>query len=128
MSAKKLTARKRVSVRRRESRLAPTICSACGVEWTEHKGIIPTCSALMTAMTTLQQIAETPRNRGARRNAASTVAFLKSQLASVGSCKDCSEPWTQCTCNERQPNAGGQARESDERCPAPTGSANGRKK
>ena len=32
---------------------------------------------LDTAMTTLRQIAETPRNRGARRNANATVRFLE---------------------------------------------------
>jgi hypothetical protein len=37
-------------------------------------------SALNTAMTTLRQIASTPRNKGARRNAWATVAFLETQM------------------------------------------------
>ena len=37
-------------------------------------------AALDVAMTTLEQIATTPRNKGARRNAYSTLAFLRTQL------------------------------------------------
>ena len=39
---------------------------------------------LVTAMTTLRQIAETPRNRGARRNANATVRFLESMTPNAG--------------------------------------------
>jgi hypothetical protein len=35
--------------------------------------------ALNTAMETLKQIADTPRNKGARRNASATVKFLETQ-------------------------------------------------
>ncbi len=37
-------------------------------------------AALDTAMSTLDQIASTPRNRGARRHAKATLAFLRTQL------------------------------------------------
>ncbi len=40
-------------------------------------------SALETAMTTLDQIASTPRNKGAKRNASATRAFLRTQLAAA---------------------------------------------
>jgi hypothetical protein len=36
-------------------------------------------TALKTTMTTLKQIAETPRNAGAKRNATATVKFLQTQ-------------------------------------------------
>lgn len=39
---------------------------------------------LVTAMTTLRQIAETPRNRGARRNANATVRFLEAMTPNAG--------------------------------------------
>jgi len=35
--------------------------------------------ALNTAMETLKQIADTPRNKGAKRSASATVKFLESQ-------------------------------------------------
>jgi hypothetical protein len=37
-------------------------------------------AALETAMTTLDQIATTPRNAGAKRNASATLIFLRTQL------------------------------------------------
>lgn len=37
-------------------------------------------AALETALTVLEQIATTPRNRGAKRSASATVAFLRTQL------------------------------------------------
>lgn len=37
-------------------------------------------AALETAMATLDQIASTPRNRGAKRSASATLAFLRTQL------------------------------------------------
>lgn len=37
-------------------------------------------AALEAAMTVLEQIAATPRNRGAKRSASATVAFLRTQL------------------------------------------------
>ncbi len=37
-------------------------------------------AGLRIAMTTLNQIASTPRNRGAKRNARATVKFLETQL------------------------------------------------
>ena len=40
-----------------------------------------TRSALQTAMTVLDQIATTPRNRGAKRSAHATVVFLRALLA-----------------------------------------------
>jgi hypothetical protein len=36
--------------------------------------------AFKTAMNTLEQIATTPRNKGARRNAYATLEFLRTQL------------------------------------------------
>lgn len=33
-----------------------------------------------TALTTLEQIASTPRNRGAKRNASATAMFLRTQM------------------------------------------------
>ncbi len=41
----------------------------------------PEAVALRTAMTTLEQIASTPRNKGARMNAKATLLFLQTQLA-----------------------------------------------
>lgn len=41
--------------------------------------------ALTVAIKTLRQISETPRNRGAKRNASSTLAFLETQLESLES-------------------------------------------
>ncbi|MBL8396166.1 MAG: hypothetical protein JNK99_15710 [Candidatus Accumulibacter sp.] len=38
-------------------------------------------AALETAMTTLDQIATTPRNAGAKRNASATLIFLRTQIA-----------------------------------------------
>lgn len=38
-------------------------------------------AALETALAVLEQIATTQRNRGAKRNAAATLAFLRTQLA-----------------------------------------------
>jgi len=38
-------------------------------------------AALETALAVLEQIATTPRNRGAKRSAAATLAFLRTQLA-----------------------------------------------
>lgn len=55
-----------------------TKCKACGVKWTDHIGISRTCGLLQIAMTTLDQIASTPRNAGARRNALATLAFIES--------------------------------------------------
>lgn len=40
---------------------------------------------LYTAMTPLRQIAETPRNRGTRRNANATVRFLEAMTPNAGS-------------------------------------------
>lgn len=37
-------------------------------------------AALETAMTTLEQIATTPRNAGAKRNASATLTFLRTQM------------------------------------------------
>lgn len=39
------------------------------------------------AMRTLRQIADTPRNAGARRNARATVAFIETQQESLGRSK-----------------------------------------
>ncbi len=39
-------------------------------------------AALETAMTTLDQIATTPRNAGAKRNASATLIFLRTQMIS----------------------------------------------
>lgn len=36
--------------------------------------------ALKVAMSTLEQIATTPRNRGAKSNASATLAFLQTQI------------------------------------------------
>lgn len=41
----------------------------------------PEAVALRTAMRTLEQIASTPRNKGARVNAKATLLFLQTQLA-----------------------------------------------
>lgn len=41
----------------------------------------PEAEALRIAMTTLDQIASTPRNKGARMNAKATLLFLQTQLA-----------------------------------------------
>lgn len=41
----------------------------------------PEAEALRIAMTTLEQIASTPRNKGARMNAKATLLFLQTQLA-----------------------------------------------
>lgn len=41
----------------------------------------PEAEALRVAMTTLEQIATTPRNKGARMNAKATLLFLQTQLA-----------------------------------------------
>ena len=40
-------------------------------------------AALETALAVLEQIATTPRNRGAKRSAAATLAFLRTQLAAM---------------------------------------------
>ena len=58
-------------------------CPSCGVLWENHLGIQSTCTALKTAMKTLRSIAETPRNRGAKRYASSTVHFLESLIKGV---------------------------------------------
>jgi hypothetical protein len=54
-------------------------CGCRGVDWTPRE-VYQLRSALGVAMTTLRQIASTPRNRGARRNADATVAFLETQM------------------------------------------------
>jgi len=41
----------------------------------------PEAEALRIAMTTLEQIASTPRNKGARMSAKATLLFLQTQLA-----------------------------------------------
>lgn len=38
-------------------------------------------TVLAAAMTTLEQIATTPRNRGAKRNAYATLKFIQTQLS-----------------------------------------------
>lgn len=50
---------------------APLVCQDCD-GWTTV--------ALQAAMTTLRQIASTPRNKGARMNAKATLLFLQTQL------------------------------------------------
>lgn len=47
---------------------------------TKEKKIEQLEVALGIAMKTLDQIASTPRNRGAKRSAAATAAFLRTQL------------------------------------------------
>lgn len=49
-------------------------------------------AALDVAMTTLEQIATTPRNKGARRNAYSTLAFLRTQLKTPNVKSEGAEP------------------------------------
>lgn len=46
---------------------------------TEEVKRLQTC--LNVALGTLEQIAETPRNKGARRNAKATVMFLQTQMS-----------------------------------------------
>lgn len=55
-------------------------CPSCKKLYAEHLGIIGTCAALQCALKTLEQIAATPRNRGARRNAKATLYFIKTQI------------------------------------------------
>lgn len=66
---------------------AEKACTPCGQE---HDALADwlmelqrTRAALQTAMTVLDQIATTPRNRGAKRSAYATAAFLRTQLATT---------------------------------------------
>jgi hypothetical protein len=43
-------------------------------------GVMGTCAALKTALSVLEQIANTPRNRGARGIAKAALYFIKTQI------------------------------------------------
>jgi hypothetical protein len=64
----------------RKQRLDRSKCKHCGKKWIEHKGVEPTCLLLQIALTTLEQIAFTPRNKGARQKALATELFIKAML------------------------------------------------
>lgn len=51
-------------------------CPSCGVKWIKHKGIEYTCRRLKFVLAALSQIARTPHNKGARRNAIEALEFL----------------------------------------------------
>lgn len=77
----------RAEVGRQRDTLQPLLMNSIGRLMNDAANTIaalraaPEAEALRVAMTALEQIATTPRNKGARMNAKATLLFLQTQLA-----------------------------------------------